>query len=427
MTRPTLDFLLAFPVDKNATQPATKDRTLTTDEFIREYYAVPQASSGARVNIDTALGVVDVLACARVIAEGCAQVPLHVLRDLPGGGKERATEAPEYWLLHQRPNELQTSYEFRETLSMHSVLTGAGYAFKSRDDRGRVMELLPLMPQQVTVERLPNWTLRYHVTDLTGGPVGYYTDRDVFHLRGPSWNSISGLPIVTLAREAIGLAMAVEESQGKQHANGIRSPGFISFEGKQNADSLTRLRESWQQAYAGTQNHGKMPFLDNGATFHSMAQHNSDAQVVETRKLQTEQICRAFGVFPQMIGHSDKASTFASAEAFFMAHVKYTLAPWFRRWESTLDHHFFNDRRRLYSNLVAAGLLRGDHKARSEMYKAGITDGWMTRNEARALEDLNPLPGLDEPLVQQNMAYANGQAVVKSLTDENPAGATDGN
>lgn len=405
-------WLAGLGVAKTATHH--KNRFIELADLADAGYGWPEVSSGAVVNTDTALGVTDVLACARVIAEGVAQMPLRVMKDRADGGKDAAVKEPEYKILHRRPNEWQTSFEFRETLTIHAVLTGNAFAFKTYFN-GKLQELIPIMPNNVTVERLANYELRYHVSD-GAGKVGIFTSAQIFHLRGPSWDAVRGLDIVHRAREAIGLAISVQESQGKQHANGIKSPGFVAFEGALKSDVVERIRESWQKAYAGTNNAGKVPFLDNKAVWHSMAQSNTDAQVLETRGFQTEQICRAFGVFPQMIGHSDKTSTYASAEQFFLAHVIHTLGPWIRRWEQTLDNSLFNDRRELYSHFTVAGLLRGDAKARGEFYKLGVINGWFNRNEIRLWEDLNPEEGLEKFLVPQNMAYADGTPVVESAT-----------
>lgn len=370
-----------------------------------------QASSkaGVAVNVDSALQVSTVMACIRVLAEGVAQMPLKVFHEADDESLTPARDVAAYDLLYHRPNDWQSSFEFRETLMYHAGLTGNGYALKNVL-RGEVRELLPLAPGTYTEERLPNYGFVLHVHDAYG-PVGTFTRDQLFHLRGPSWNSIFGLNALRLAREAIGLAIATEEGHERMHANGAKPGGVLSIDNGLSPQARERIKDALT-GYESTQNAYRTLILDKGATFSPMGMTGVDSQHLDTRRFQIEEICRHFRVFPQMVGYADKTATFASAEAFFLAHVIHSIMPWVDRWQGALRRDIFPRRSDLVARLSVKGLLRGDAKSRAEFYASGILNGWLVRNEARRMEDMNPLPGLDAPLTPLNMATAEQQAAL---------------
>lgn len=380
------------------------ERKYSTLEIFRELYGVPAAKSGQSVNWASAFQVAAVLACVRVIAEGIAQVPLKVFRDTEGGGREPATNHPLFRLLHRRPNEWQTSFEFREQIALHVVMCGNAFVFKN-EVRGSIRELLPFEPGVVTVHQGNNGPENYEIRLKSGGKEVIPAAK-IWHLRGPSWNGWLGMEPVKLAREAIGLAMAAEEHVARTMSNGARLAGVLKHPKTLSDEAEKRLRDSWQAQYGGSANAGKTAVLEEGMDFVQLSMNSVDLQLAELRKQQLEEIARAFRVFPAMIGYSDKASTYASVEQFFLAHVVHTLGPWYERIEQSIDANLIDYDREpgLFAKFIVTGLLRGDAKTRSAYYGSGIKDGWMTRNEARALEDMNPLEGLDVPLMPLNMA-----------------------
>ncbi len=374
---------------------------LTWEKLLGE----PASKSGQTVSIDRALGVSVVFGCARAIAEGLAQMPLKLYRE-KDRGKEPARTHALYRLLAVQPNEWMTSFELVEALTLHTVLTGNGFAFINRV-RGTVRELIPLVPNLVTVRRGPDYTLSYDVRDSAGGSITIPRE-NMLHLRGPSWNTYVGLDIVQQAREAIGLAMATEESHARLFSNGAQPGGILSTDVQLGDKAIERLKEQWRATFEGTANRFKTAVLDNGFKFHPLSMNGVDAQHLETRKHQIEDICRAFRVFPLMVMHADKTSTFASSEQFFLAHVVHTLEPWVRRWEMAIQRDLIGAAEEgFFAKFSMQSLLRGDHKTRAAFYGAGIKDGWLTRNEAREREDLDPLDGLDEPLRPLNMGPGN--------------------
>ena len=361
--------------------------------------------AGVSVNVDSALKVSTVFACLRVLADGIAQVPLKVYREKADGSKELAKDHPAYRLLSRRPNEWMTSFEFRQVMMFHAVLLGNGCAYIGRI-RGVPRELIPLVPGSYTIEQASDYTLTYRLTDR-GGRTTVLPREDVFHLRGPSWTGAAGLDALQVAREAVGLAIATEETHAALHANGTQPGGVLSVKGSLDDAARARLKESWAQYQGGLANRFKTAVLDMDSTWTPLGMKGVDAEHLDTRRFQIEEICRDLKVFPQMVGYADKTATFASAEAFFLAHVIHTLNPWIENWEQSLARDLFPNEDDIVAKFSMQGLLRGDNTARATFYASGITNGWLTRNEARRLEDLNPIEGLGEPLLPLNMSTQN--------------------
>lgn len=366
---------------------------------IRELLSAMQggaSASGANVTWQTALRVTTALACARVIAEGIAQVPFKLFRETPGGGKDTASNHPLQALL-QKPNAWQTSYEFRETIAMHMVMAGSAYVWINRA-RGQIVELLPYRPEQVTVKK-DGWDVQYEINTDDGKRVVIPTE-DMWHLRGPSWDAVIGLDAVRLAREALGLALTTEEHGARMFKNGARVGGILTTDKDLREDQRKALRESFEAMHAGTANAYKTGVMWGGLKWQQTAMQSDHAQLIEQRRFQVEEICRAFRVMPIMVGYSDKTATYASAEQMFLAHIVHTLGPWYARIEQSADAMLLTDDDRdagLYFKFMPQGLMRGAHKDRAEYFKAALGAGgspaWMTPDEVRALDELNPLGG----------------------------------
>ena len=350
-------------------------------------------SSGKTVNVGTAIEVATVFACMRVIGEGIAQVPLKLMRESEDGKvRTPAKDHPLYDILDARPNEWQTSFEYREMLAMHAVLCGNAFSFINRSNRAGVMELIPFSPGQVTVKRADDLTLTYEVR-TESGETKKFPAETIWHVRGPSWNSWMGLEAVRIAREAVGLAMATEEQQSRMQRNGVRASGVYSVEGTLKEDQYKSLRAWIDQEYAGPANTGKPFILDRAAKWLGTSMTGVDAQTLETRRYQVEDICRFFRVNPIMVGAESKNTTYASAEQMFLAHLVHTLSPWYARIEQSIDANLLTEKDRkegLYSNFVDEGLLRGSTINKKDVILGYVNGGVMTANEGRALLDLNP-------------------------------------
>lgn len=364
--------------------------------------------AGVAVTEKTALQVSTVLACVKIIADGCATPPLHVFREKRGAGREKADNIPEYRLLSRRPNEWQTSFEWRRQMTLHAALAGTGLSIKVRGDNGRLRELLPVMPGNWSVRKDSRYSAVYRVWDEFG-VVGEFRPEDVFLLHGLQWDWLNSISAVHLARAAIGLAIASERSQAKMHENGMRPSGTYSVDGTLNPEQHSRLTSWLKNQFSGADKNGTPLVLDRNAKWQPTAQTGVDAQHVETRRLQVEEICRGYGVFPIMVGHSDKAATFASSEAFFAAHVKHTLAPWHRAWTQRIDEMLLDGAGPLFAEFDVRYLMAGSMKDRSQWARTYAELGIFTRNEIRDEEGKDPLPGLDEPLTPMNISQGQQQ------------------
>ena len=361
--------------------------------------------AGVIVNNKTALRVSTVLACVKVIADGCATPELHVFREKADGAREKATNIPEYRLLHRRPNEWQTSFEWRRLMTIHAALTGAGLSIKVRGDNRRVRELIPVQPGQWEVRKVSRYEVRYRCWDEFG-VIGDFAADDVFVINALQWDWIESIDAVSLARSAIGLALATERSQESMHKNGLRPSGTYSVEGTLTPDQHDRLT-SWLAKKSGPDKAGTPLVLDRAAKWFSTAMTGVDAQHVETRRLQVEEICRMYGVFPIMVGHSDKTSTFASSEAFFAAHLIHTLAPWHRAWNQRIDEMLLDGAGPLFTEFDTRYMRAGSIKDRAVYARTMIEMGLMSPNEYRDEEGWDPRPGGDEYLKPMNMSSGN--------------------
>jgi HK97 family phage portal protein len=375
---------------------------LALEDLLADGFFTQPAKSGVAVTWKTALQATTALACARVIAEGLAQVPLRVFRS-HDGVRTPAEDHPLYGLLGAAPNDWQTSFEFIEQVVMHLVFCGNAFVFVNRG-LGRIIELLPYEPQQVTVKR-DGYVSSYEVTTDDGRHIGLSAS-EMWHLRGPSWNGWLGLEGVRLAREAIGLSLATEEHGARLFSNGAVVGGILSTEQVLNEEQRLALRKSWEARHAGGGNAFKTAVLWGGMKFTSMTAPNDQAQFLETRKFQVEEICRAFRVLPIMVGYSDKTATYASAEQMFLAHVVHTLSPWCRRIETSIAKNLFSEEERrqgLYAKFMLNGLLRGAAKDRAEFYARMYGIGALNPNEVREYEDMNPYEGGERYRVPLNM------------------------
>jgi HK97 family phage portal protein len=399
-----------------------QDKGMSSLDLFREIYGGRASNSGIEINYSRALEVSTVLACVRVLANGVAQVPFRVMQET-ATDRRVATEHPLNRLLSLRPNPRQTSFEFRETLMFHLLLTGNAYVWKGKVGRNRQIARLNILePSSMTVKKLSSGEIEYKYTDMEGAFQVFSSD-EIWHLKGPSWNTWSGMDAVKLARDAIGLAIATERTHAERHKNGAQVSGLYSVEGELGVERFKAISAWLDRHAAGGDRAHKALVLDGGARFVPISMTGVDAQHIETRKHQIEEICREFGVMPIMVGHADKTATYASSEQMFLAHVVHGLTPHYERLEQSADANLLSDddlQAGYYTKFSPNGLMRGAAKDRAAFYTQALGAGghgtaWMTRNEVRALEDLPPVEGGDEfvtvePAQPQPVADNEGEA-----------------
>lgn len=388
----------------------------------------PVSNSRVAVTQEVALQTAAFLRAARVVAEGMGSMPLKLFEeeDDDAGRTTRkvARKNKSYKAICYQPCWLSKS-ELVETLTLHAFVKGNGYALLNRGPGAAkgdpILEILPLLPEDVTFEIGPDFEPLYRVA--FAGYSATHKAGEILHIRGPSWDGKIGLSTLRYAREAIGLAYALEQTQATLMGTDARPAGVLTTTNSVGADAANAIRERWRAAYGPGGTKG-VAVLDNGFKFENIVQTAADAQLIENRRFQIEEIARATGVFPQMLMHVDKTATFASSSEFFAAHVKYTMLPWVNRWEEALKRDALGwegKNRDVWPRFTMDVLLRATPTERQAFYTGMINSGVLSPNDVRALENLNPREGGDEYLTPMNMRQGAGdQADPKDPADPKP-------
>ena len=359
-------------------------------------------TSGKTVNERTALQTTAVYACVRILSETIASLPLHTFR-YTDRGKEKALDHPLYYLLHNEPNSEMTSFVFRETLMSHLLLWGNAYAQIIRDGRGQILSLYPLLPDMMTVDRAANGEIIYQYRTDRG--VYLLRREEVLHVPGLGFDGLIGYSPIAMAKNAIGMAIATEEYGASFFANGANPGGVLEHPGV--VKDPKRVRESWNAVYQGSSNAHRVAVLEEGMKFQAIGIPPEQAQFLETRKFQINEIARIFRVPPHMLADLEKSS-FSNIEQQSLEFVKYTLDPWVIRWEMAFQKALFtpSEKKQYFVKFNLDGLLRGDYQSRMNGYATGRQNGWLSSNDIRELENTNPIPpelGGDLYLINGNM------------------------
>lgn len=357
-------------------------------------------------------------ASVRVLTESIASLPLEIYRRLPDGGKEREARDRRYRLLHQQPNGWQTAFEFREILTYHVLLRGNAYAYISRDGSGQIHELIPMHPDYVTVEQDDQYRVRYQYAPPRRAPI-VLSQREVLHIRGLSRDGVTGVSVLEWARESLGGAIAVQDHGNRLWANGANPGIVLKHPSRLSDEAFKRLKQSWADTYESTGSAGKTAIIEEGMGIERLAMTSQDAQFIESRKFSRSEIAGLMRVPPHMIGDLERA-TFSNIEHQDLAFVKHSLRPWLVRWEQALARDLFRQPD-LFPEHNIDGLARGDLKSRYEAYAIGRNWGWLSVNDIRARENLNPIEDGDEYLRPLNMEPI-GDEVHEALRDGNREG-----
>lgn len=356
-----------------------------------------KSAAGKNVNEFTAMQTTAVYACVRILAESIAGLPLHVY-EYRGNGKERVPGHPLYFLLHDSPNPEMTSFVFRETAMVSLLLWGNFFSQIIRDGMGRVVGLYPLLPNRMSVDRDESGELVYTYTSVTDSNPNVKSGKqiklrrqDVLHIPGLGFDGLVGYSPIAMAKNAVGMTLACEDYGSAFFQNGARPGGVLEHPGVLKDPS--KLRESWQAVYGGTSNTGKVVVLEEGVKYTPISIPPNEAQFLETRKFQIDEIARLYRVPPHMIGDLEKSS-FNNIEQQSLEFVKYTLNPWVVRWEQSLQKALLSpsEQRRYFIKFNVDGLLRGDYQSRMAGYAVGRQNGWLSANDIREMENMNPIP-----------------------------------
>ena len=392
---------------KSRDAPKVEDRTVGSSFT----FFMGNSSSGKTVTERSAMQMTAVYACVRILSEAVAGLPLHFYRYKADGSKEKAIDSNLYHLIHDEPNPEMSSFVFRETLMTHLLLWGNAYAQIIRNGKGEVIALYPLMPNKMSVDRDENGKLYYTYTrsdcepNAMNGSSVVLEPKDVLHIPGLGFDGLVGYSPIAMAKNAIGLAIATEEFGSKFFANGAAPSGVLEHPGT--IKDPSRVREAWQSQFGGSGNSGKVAVLEEGMKYTPISISPEQAQFLETRKFQINEIARIFRVPPHMVGDLEKSS-FSNIEQQSLEFVKYTLDPWVVRWEQSLSRSLLSEdeKKQYFFKFNLEGLLRGDYQSRMNGYAIARQNGWMSANDIRELEDLDklsPEQGGDLYLVNGNM------------------------
>lgn len=357
-----------------------------------------RTTSGKPVNERTAMQTTAVYACVRILAEAVASLPLHVYEYQDDGGKKLVHDHPLYYLLHDEPNPEMTSFVFRETLMSHLLIWGNAYAQIIRDGAGRVLGLYPLLPDKMDVQRDDRGNIYYvYSRNSDENPMfKEYGDirlkaEEVLHIPGLGFDGLIGYSPIAMAKNAVGMTLACEEYGASFFANGANPGGVLEHPGVLKDPS--KVRESWNSVYRGVNNAHKIAVLEEGMKYQQIGIPPEEAQFLETRKFQINEIARLYRIPPHMVGDLDKSS-FSNIEQQSLEFVKYTLDPWVIRWEQSLQRSLLlpGEKGKYFIKLNVDGLLRGDYQSRMNGYAVGRQNGWFSANDIREMENMNPIP-----------------------------------
>lgn len=363
------------------------------DTTSKGFFRGGKSIAGVSVTERNALQIMAVLACVKVISETVASLPLPVYRRLKPRGKERAPDHSLYPILHDLPNPEMTSFTWRETMQSHALTWGNAYSEIEYDENWYIKALWPLLPDRTYPVRDTTSGAISFVTSLPNGQQVSLSQERVLHIPGLGFDGLKGYSPIALAREAIGVAKAAEEFGGRFFANGAHLGGVLEHPGQLSDKAYDRLKEEVEELSGLTKSH-RLKILEEGMKYTRIGIPPNDAQFLETRKFQIEEIARIYRVPLHMIQNLDRA-TFSNIEQQSLEFVIHTIRPWLVRWEQSLTWKLLtpSERKAYLVEFLVDGLLRGDIKSRYEAYSIAKQNGWMNSDDIRELENQNPLKG----------------------------------
>jgi len=359
---------------------------------VLEHFGIEATPAGVTVTHDRALGVTAFWCGVATIADTIAYLPIHVYERMPNGGRRLATEHPVYGLLHDRPNPYMSPFTWKEIRAAHCITWGNSYAEVQRDNAGRPIGLWPLLPDRTDAEVRDG--VRRYWTQTDGARVFLADDR-VLHVPGLSYDGVRGYNVIRAHREALGMTIASNEYGARFFGNSGRPSGYIAHPGKPGVDERAQLREEWNQLHTGLTNAQRTAILWGGMKWEPMSVPPEEAQFLQTRELQIEEVARILRINPILLQHFTKATTWGSGIAqFLVAYAKFTIGPWLVRDEDAMNYTLFTpeERGRFYVKYNINGLLRGDMKEQAEILEIKRRNGVVNADEWRELDEENPLP-----------------------------------
>ena len=364
----------------------TRKSTLAKpDPWLKDTLGIQETWSGAEITAENSLQSSAVAACVRLLSESVASLPLFVYRRT-GDDKAKAPDHPLYAILHDSPNDYQSTYTFRAQMMSHVLLYGNAYSIIDRDDSGRVRALWPILPGNVTV-KATDGRLQYEVWQ--NGKRATYAPEDILHIKGPTLDGIKGMSIISMARQGIGLDHALAQHGASTFKNGgrpgliVKTPQVLSNEARQ------QFVRSWADQFSGALRAGKTALVDGGFDIQQIASSNDDAQFLQSRQFSVQEIARWFRISPHMIGDPSRLA-YASSEVEMLAFLQHSLRPWLVNIEAEINRTLMRSST-FFVEFSIDALQRADTKSRYESYALGIDKGFLTVADVRRWENLAPL------------------------------------
>ena len=373
--------------------------------WLQEFFGGTTTATGIRVDPDKAMRATAIHLAVKLLAEGVASLPLLIYQMGDEDSRRRDRKHHLWSLLRDTPNRWQTSLEFREMMQGHVLLRGNAYAGIIQSNAGRIEQLVPMHPDRVRPFWAPNGSVAYEFTPREGERRILLQD-EVMHVRGMCLDEdcLKGLSPIEEMREAVALTLAAEEFGGRRYSNDARPSGVLTHPSALPPDQASRLREEWEARHTGLAGAHRVAVLEGGMKWEQIGLTPNDAQWIESRKFQVTEIARIFNIPPHKLKDLERA-TFSNIEQQNIEWVVDSLRPWLVRWEQVIHRDLFTpaERRTHFAEFLVEGLLRGAMKDRFESYAIGRNSGWLTANEIRRFENMNPIDGGDVLLIPLNM------------------------
>lgn len=372
--------------------------------------------SGEAVTPNTAMKVATAYRSTNIICGAIGSLPMDLRERLNDNKRRDADDHPLWKVLRKRPNKWQTPAEFKKLMQACVLLRGNGYALIVRK-LGRVDQLIPLCGD-MEVEQQDDFSLRYNYRRANGSTVTI-AQRDIFHLRGMSLDGITGISVLAYAREALGLSLVTERHTNSVFKNGASVGTVIRSKGKVEGPTRERLKASLEE-YRGAENAGKSLILEQDMQFDKIGMSSVDAQLLQNRELTHIEVAMFFGVPPHMLGLTSKVTSWGSGiEQQGLGFVAYTLQDWMTMWGESIERDLIDDAdSKVYCRINPAGLIRGDIKTRYAAYKIGREGEWLSANDVRAFEDMDPIDGGDKYENPSTVKAGDGAEEPNSEKDE---------
>jgi HK97 family phage portal protein len=374
-------------------------------QVVVDAMAVNRESASGFITPTSAMKISAVFACVRILAETLGSLPL-ILYERVAEGKRRAQNHYLYNVLHDRPNELMTAFEFREAIQGHLALWGNAYIQTEYDARGRITELWPLLPSMMHLTKRDGY-MRYYYYQLPNGQMKWLSSNVIWHLRGLGGDGLNGYSVIGFARTNWETSLSADAYVNRFYKNDARPGIVLEYPGVMSDEAHKKLKKSWKEEHEGVNKAHRVAILEEGMKLHEVGIPPEDAQFIETRDFQVLDICRWFRVQPHKVMQL-KNATFSNIEHQSIEHVTDTITPWARRWEQSINQNLLlqGERDRYYAEFLLEALLRGDTATRYQAYATARQNGWLSANDIRELENMNPVEGGDIYLVPLNMVPA---------------------